>query len=179
MRLLSAKGGLWDNILTWVNCLFAGILATNYFEPFAGFLSENIGKDYDWYWDFLGFFLLFALSIGLFRAVTDSISTVRVRFRKPVEIGGSIFFAVVAGWTILMFTTFIVHTAPLATKSFGESFQPTPKSVNFMGLGPDWKRLGFASKQSSPGGALYKGSDYQFDPDADFIKALRFASLPF
>ena len=38
---LSGEGG-WGAVLVFFSVLFAGILATNYFEPFANFLEATL-----------------------------------------------------------------------------------------------------------------------------------------
>jgi hypothetical protein len=148
--LLGALGGLWDNFLMFVNILLAGLIATNFFEPAAAWLDSVLGPDYNWYTDMLAFWGLFALAVGLLRTFTDLISTVRVKFKMPVETGGSIALAVLCGWLMVCLTAFSLHLAPLEVNSWGGEFQAKPESVNFFGLGPDLLWLSFAHKMSHP-----------------------------
>ncbi|MDX1962222.1 MAG: hypothetical protein SFX18_03650 [Pirellulales bacterium] len=182
--MLSALGGLWDNLLTWINIILAGLIATNYFEPFAIWIDSMIGTDYAWYSDLMAFWILFAGTMGLLRAVTDTISTVRVRFRKPVEVAGSIIFAALCGWTLVCLTTFSLHLAPLAVNSFGGAFQERPETNNmFFGTGPDFLWLSFAHRQSRPdSGPISVDEQHIFDPQGLFrlkygLRRYRFEQL--
>jgi len=182
--LLGAIGGLWDNLLTWVNLLLAGLITMNFFEPAADWLDATLGSKYYWYTDLLAFWGIFAAAIGLLRAFTDAISSVRVKFRKPVEIAGSYFFALLCGWQMLCITTTGLHLAPLEVNSFSGAFQEKPDSVNFFGFGPDQTFLGFTQKMSKPDtGPLAIDDKHIFDQDGLFrlnygLKRYRFEQLP-
>ncbi len=170
--------GMWSNALTLVNVIFAAMVATNYFEPLADWLESQLSS-YTYLFDYLSMWLLFALSVGIFRAATDAISKYRVRFRMPVEHTGRVLFAAMTGWVLVCFTCTTLHTAPLARTSFRGSFQATPKSNNFLGFAPDRLWLGFMQSRSQ--GALSQAdqstrSPYPadqgkrvFDPRSEFI----------
>jgi hypothetical protein len=160
----AGKGSLWDNLLTWVNCILAGLIATNFFEPAADYLTKNVSKDYSWYWDLLAFWLIFAFVVGILRLITDNVSKVRVRFRKPVEVAGNIIFAILIGWQMVMYTVFSLHMAPLEVKAFDGGFQAKadPEAGNFY-FNPDLVWLGFAHKQSGESGAMSRDNEHQFD----------------
>src|SRR5581483_7685888 len=79
------NAGLWTNSLLLINLITAGLIATNYFEPLAERL-EKFDARYTYFWDFLSIWLLFALAIGVLRGITDVISKVKVKFRRPVDV---------------------------------------------------------------------------------------------
>ena len=95
----------------------------------------------------------------------------------PVEYAGRAFFAIWVGWTMVSFTLFSLHVAPLKPGTMG--FQAEVDTVHFMGLAPDRKWLGFVHSRSA--GALSRGKWSQqekhpddgnverFDPFGDFI----------
>jgi len=170
--------GMWSNALRAINTLLAAMIATNYFEPLAGWF-ESKAPTYTYFWDFLSLWLIFALAFNLFRLLTDGISKHQVRFRMPVEYVGRALFAVTTAWIFVCFFNFSVHTAPLARTAFAGAFAPAPDSKSFFGLAPDRKWLGFVQSRSR--GALSRSdsssrSSYPedkgkrvFDPNSEFI----------
>lgn len=111
---------------------------------------------------------MFAASYAVLRLFTDRISKVRVRFFKPVEIFGGIFFGLWTAWIVMSFALMTLHMAPLVTHSFGGSFHPPDNAeLMFFGIGPDRKWLAFNQKLSKE---AYATSDQQvFDKDSDFV----------
>jgi len=159
-------GGLWNNALLLVNVIFSALLAMNYYEPLAGWLEEQL-SDYTYYWDFIALWAVFSISMIILRTATDSISKVRVRFRRPVEIVGGILLASWIAWTMVSFTTATLHTAPMAQNFMRGGFQETPQSKMFFGRAPDQRWLGFTRQLSQ--GAYSKSKLQVFDPQGQFI----------
>jgi hypothetical protein len=93
--------------------------------------------------------LLFAAVCGILRAITDTLSRVKVRFKKPIELGGGLFFGAVVGWIMVCFTLFSLHASPLHTTFLGGGFQPYERM--FFGLAPDRQWGAFAAGQSKDG----------------------------
>jgi hypothetical protein len=175
--------GMWSNMITLLNTLLAALVATNYFEPLANLLEQR-ESSFTYFWDFLALWLLFALTFGLLRAVTDSISKTRVRFKMPVEHAGRVLLSILTGWVFVCFVTMTLHTAPLARTSFRGSFAPDPQTRHFFGLAPDLTWLGFMQNASLQG---YSRPDEQavaiepvdrglrvFDPRGEF--AVKYAA---
>lgn len=180
--------GMWSNAITVVNVTLAGLIATNFFEPLARKL-DGVQPDYTYLWDYLMLWGLFALSIGLLRAFTDTISRQRVRFKMPVEHTGRVIFSVWAAWVMVGFTAMSLHLAPLGPQPFRGAFAIKPKSSCFLGMAPDRQWLAFVQKCSR--GSLSRShtqgdlKGYQrlaadkkkgcrvFDPQADFIVKYR------
>jgi hypothetical protein len=170
--------GLWSIMLSFLNTILAAIVATNYFEPVANLLEKQQAT-FTYFWDFLALWFLFAITYGLMRAVTDSLSRVRVRFKMPVEQTGRVLLSVLTGWVFVSFVTMTLHTAPLSRSSFRGSFQPTPSDQNFFGLGPDLAWLGFFQNASRGGysqpDATAQATDPAdrglrvFDPQGEFV----------
>ena len=71
---------------------------------------------YTYCWDFLSLWGLFAIFVVLFRAVTDQLSKIKVRFPAKIDQVGGIVFSVVIGWVMVCFTLTTLHTAPLGRK---------------------------------------------------------------
>src|SRR5262245_7389399 len=164
--------GMWGAAITFVNVLLAAVLATNLFEPLANWL-ESMMPGFTYFWDFVALWLAFALCLVLLRLTTDLISRHRVKFKKPVDIGGGVFFAIWTGWLMVQFTLFSLHLAPLSRNFMG--FQEKPETHMFVfDLAPDRNWLSFMHAQSS-GGALARTppptdpNAFVFDPQGEFI----------
>jgi hypothetical protein len=160
------NAGLWANALTLINVVTAAMIATNFFEPLAEFLTEKMPA-YTYLWDFLSLWITFALSFALLRAATDWLSKVKVRFKRPVDTAGGMFFACWVGWMMVCFTTFSLHTAPLARNFLQGQFQETPDTKMFFGMAPDVQWLAFMRRMSI--GPFLRGPDHQFDQQFEFI----------
>jgi Colicin V production protein len=170
-----AKAGIWSNFITLVNVITAALLAVNYWEPLANWLQSNAAS-LTYLLDFISLWLIFGVSMGVMRAATDSLSQVKVKFKKPIDTGVGIFLACWIGWVVVCFTTMTLHTAPLSRTFLG--FQETPQSRMLFGLAPDHTWLGFVQKESQgtlarnvrvrhPDGTLTAGN--KFDPKGEFI----------
>jgi len=132
--------GMWGNALMLINVVTAALLATNYWEPVSRML-ESAAPTFTYFWDFLALWGLFAIFLGIMRAVTDMLSRTKVRFIKIADNIGSGFFAAWVGWVMVCFVAFTLHTAPLARNFFFGGFDPQARM--FAGLAPDRQWLGF------------------------------------
>jgi hypothetical protein len=143
------RDGLWSNALGLVNVVFAGLLAMNFHEWLANYMM-NYADDVHSYVSFLDFLALwtcFVVFAIVFRAATDAISRVRVRFLKIVDLWGGVALSLCIGWVMVGFTLASLHTAPLAQYPLFGSFQP--QSNMFFGmLAPDREWLGFTKYES-------------------------------
>jgi hypothetical protein len=156
--LMSLASGLWGNLIMIFNVILAGLIATNYFEPVAVWLDGQM-PSYTFFVDFLAMWGVFALSVVVLRAITDILSRVKVRFKKPVELAGGLACGAIVGWLMVCFTLFSLHTAPLAHTFLWGAF--VPGEDMFLGMAPDrmWGR--FAAGQSdAENGALTAGEEF-------------------
>lgn len=164
--------GMWSNAITMINIVFAGILAWNLFEPAAAWMEGQI-KSYTYAVDFLTFWLLFALFFNILRAMTDQISKIKVRFKKPVEQTGRVLFAVLSAWVLVCIICASLHVAPLSLSPFKGSFAAEPKAGCFFGLAPDRMWLAFMHTRSKKAMKTL-GQPKVFDAGGDFT--LKYAS---
>lgn len=133
--------GLWGNALRLINVVTAALLATNFHEPLANWL-EDMMPSYKYLCDFISLWLLFAVSMGVLRAMTDFVSKVKVRFLKIADQVGSGILACCVAAVMVSFIAVTLHTAPLSEKFMFGGFQSdTPMMA---GLAPDRKWLGFS-----------------------------------
>ena len=85
--------GFWSAAITTLGVVLAGLVASNY-APVLAQVIEGVLPDFAYFWDYLSFWLLFALVFGVLRTVTDLLSKHHVRFIMPVEMAGrSVLFA--------------------------------------------------------------------------------------
>jgi hypothetical protein len=154
--------GLWSACVLLINVLLAGILAVNFFEPLATWF-EKMMPGFTYFWDFIALWLCFAIAIAVLRTLTSMLSKHRVRFKKPVDTAGGLFFAACIGWVMMQFTLFSFHLAPLGRNFL--SFQKEPETKMIFGLAPD--RTWMALMHGLSTGSLSRGEDHVFNPDKD------------
>jgi hypothetical protein len=160
--------GLWSAAITIVNMLLAMIIATSFYEPICTAV-EKIGaaSTYTYLLDFIVLWLLFAISLGILRSISDLLSPNNVKFDMPVEMAGRSVLALFCGWLMVVFVAFSLPMAPLNDEKPLGAFA-SPNAQSFLGFAPDRMWQGFMYSRSRPG-AL---GGNQFDPNADF--ALRY-----
>ena len=156
--LMSLTSGLWGNLIMIFNVILAGLIATNYFEWLAGWLDKQM-PSYTYLWDFSAFWAIFALSIIVLRAITDTLSRVKVRFKKPVEISGGLVCGAIVGWMMVCLALFSLHTAPLSIRFMDGGFKPEENM--YFGTAPDrfWGRFA-AGQSNTENGALAAGEEF-------------------
>lgn len=152
--------GLWSNAITLFNVVTAALLAMNFFEPLADWFEANLPSG-AYLFDIIALWLIFAVSFGVMRTMTDFTSRVRVRFKKPVDVAGSLFFAAWIGWVTVCFAVTTLHTAPLARNFLFLAFRPEDRM--FFGLAPDRRWLGFTQRMSEK---TFARMEDEANPDA-------------
>ncbi len=171
------REGVWSNLITLINVICAGLIASSLFEPLADKFESSM-PSFTYLADFLTIWGLFVVSFIVLRVVTEQLSKARVRFRMPVEWAAGGVLALWIGWVLVCFTCMTLHTAPLALHSFGGAFQSeadVDESAMFMGLAPDRQWLGLMHKLSQgslqASAAEDEGVDgvNVFDPQGEFI----------
>jgi len=160
------RDGLWSNAIALVNVVLAGLLAMNFYEWLAKFMTNYSDglHPYVAFFDFLALWICFILCMVIFRAITDVVSRVRVRFLKIVDQVGGIVLSLCIGWVMIGFTLVSLHAAPLAQYPLFGAFQP--QNSMFLGMfAPDREWLGFTRYQSKYGYCRAGDKDDSFPPD--------------
>lgn len=180
--------GCWSNGIMLINVTLAGLFAFNFFEPVATWMDASLStgdSTYGYLCDFLAVWMVFALTLGLLRFATDSLSKLRVRFAPPVEQTGRVILGLWAGWVFICFTAATLHMAPIPLNSFRGSFDLPPDQGLFFGFAPDrqWLAviqsrsqgaLGWESdKPAAPEYATEDGNTNVFDPRSEFVVKYR------
>jgi hypothetical protein len=156
--------GAWSGAITLVNLLLAMIIASNFFEPVSTMI-EGIGAaaSYTYLLDFVVLWLLFGITFGVLRSITDALSKTQVAFDMPVEMAGRSVLAAICGWLMVVFVAFSLQMAPLNSPEPLGAFH-SPDAKTFGPFAPDRMWLGFLHSRSQQ--ALSTGKP--FDPSAEF-----------
>ncbi len=168
--------GLWNNAILLINVVTAALLATSFFEPLATWLEglSSFFASITYLLDFVVLWGLFAAFMGIFRAATTFLSTVKVRFLSVADRAGGAFLALWLGWVMVCFATMSLHTAPLAREFLRGGFVAETRAKFPLGQAPDLQWLGFVQKVSF--GAFSRSEteretneQYAFDPQGTFM----------
>ncbi|MEC9093647.1 MAG: CvpA family protein, partial [Planctomycetota bacterium] len=147
--------GLWSNVITLVCVVFAGMIATSFYEPLADLLEGSLGR-MTYLLDLISVWLLFFVAFGFLRLVTEVLSPYRVKFNHMVDLVGRSLLSVWIAWVFVCFSMFTLHLSPIEPAGFGGGFQSTPNQNNFLGIGPDRMWLAFVQSRSMGAFAEYK-----------------------
>jgi hypothetical protein len=164
--------GIWSNAIRLINVVTSALLAVNFFEPAAAWLT-SMAPSFTYVWDFIALWVLFSIFFSVFRLLTDQVSKVKVRFLGIADRIGSGILALWIGWVMVCFTTTTLHTAPLSRNFLFGSFNADERML--MGLAPDRQWLGFVQKESlgpfcrSATPEEWKQEKFVFDPNTDFL----------
>ena len=151
--------GFWNNIIIFVNLLFAAIIASNYFEPVAsGF--DSLFPTTTYFVDFIAIWMLFIMTYGILRITTDTISRHQMKFHPLLERIGRVASSLVISWVFICFTFFTLQLAPLPV----DAIQATP-DTKLLVVGPDRMWLSFMHSRSR--GALSASIEEWVNPKYD------------
>jgi len=163
--------GLWGAAIALLNSIFAGLIAMTFFPVLAELLEKHL-PPYGYFWDFLCFWLLFAVVFFILRSVANLLSQYQVRFKTPVEMAGRSVLALLTAWIMVCIVCFSLHIAPLPVNSFGGSFQAQEGSNDLLGVAPDKQWLSLVHTFSGGSLSPLSGGN-QFDLPTKFIKNYR------
>jgi len=151
-----------------VSCLviiISGLLAMNFFEPFAAFAQSNLISDGAWSyrWDVIMLVGLFGGLVFGLRALMEKLSPRYIEMNGLTHDIGRWSSGLIAGYVTMAFLLTALHTAPLQ-RNFMEF---RPERANLFGIiAPDRQWLGFtqyASESLFASGRIFDG------PVSDFI----------
>ncbi|GEM_PF-790716 len=145
--------GFWSSLISTVNIILAACFASAFFEPVADQLEYSSGamsKSYAYLWDVIALWLLFFVAALVIRSLTESFSSVRLRFDPITENVGRSIMSCTAAWFFICFLHFTMMTAPLP---------PNGNATAGTLVSPDRVWLGFIQSRSR--GAL---SEYREMP---------------
>jgi hypothetical protein len=153
------REGLLTALTMTINIVLAGLAAFAFFEPIAGLLVPGLaGSFLAGYEDALCLIVLFTVSLGLLRLITNNLASAHLEYPAVVRQGGSAVFALVAGYLTSGFLLCVLQTLPWQVDFLGFDYH-APNSGNAVRsvLPPDHIWL-----------AMMHNMMPDFDPDSTF-----------
>ena len=142
--------GLWSNLITLINLLLSGLVASSFFENVAAKL-QTMQPSYKNLFDFISIWLVFIVTFIVIRGITDTLSRIRLKFDYWTETIGRSLLSIWIACVFIAFTLFTFHLAPLPPSIFSDPAKST------LGIGPD--KMWAAFIQSRSRGALAEAKD--------------------
>lgn len=136
-----ASDGPWNAAITFVSVVLAGLLAMNFYEPAAIFLTANVRGDYDWqhYWDVIALMGIFAVAVFLFRLMGERLLPTYAEVNSLAYDVTRWGLGAATGYTTMAIVLTALHVAPLPREFIGF----TPERMNFFAMSaPDRQWLG-------------------------------------
>lgn len=170
MTYALASEGLWGAVLQFMNALFAGLIALNFYEPLAALIGNNVSA-LSGYADTLSLIVLFSVSLLVLRLATDALGPTMIRLPTPIYHIGRWGFGFLGACVTMGILLLCFHTAPVHKKMFYGQYGYDLKPP--FGMGLDWQWLGFF--QYSTGYPFARYSEYNpIDPHNEFGNARAF-----
>jgi len=121
--------GLWTNLITLINCILAGLIATSASPPLGDLLVNADSKSFGSLGHFVALWLCFFLTFVVLRTITDSISRIQLKFDTITELAGRSVFSLLTALVFICFTQFTLQLAPLDRELFSESGGVTDPAI--------------------------------------------------
>jgi uncharacterized membrane protein required for colicin V production len=129
--------GLWSNLITLVNLIFAGMVATSFYANLAGKLMA-LQPTYRLMLEFIALWLVFAITFFVLRGLTDVLTRMRLKFDPLTEIIGRSLLSLAIACVFISFALFSLHLGPLPSSLFPDSkLSDFTKDTTLMGFSPD------------------------------------------
>jgi hypothetical protein len=107
------REGLLTACTMFVNVFLAGLVAFNFFEPLANLLEPAFADNFLRGWeDGLCLMVLFSLTLGFLRLVTNSIAPTDLHYPPVLLRAGGVFFGVATGYLASGIIICILQTLP-------------------------------------------------------------------
>jgi uncharacterized membrane protein required for colicin V production len=108
------RQGVLAAFVTCCNILGAGMVAFNFFEPIAAELDPMVADSFlHGYEDSICLILLFSLTLGFLRWITNAAIHTTIEYNRGIQQGGAVLFGLTAGYLISGFLICVAQTLPL------------------------------------------------------------------
>jgi hypothetical protein len=115
--------GLFTAFLMFCNVFLSGLIAFNFWEPLADQLDMmSAGTFFHGYEDWLALTLLFCVSLGILRTLTNTLDNTLIEFDEVIQRAGGAFFGLMTGYLLAGFLVCLLETLPWQEKFL--SFEP-------------------------------------------------------
>jgi colicin V production protein len=158
------REGMWGAGLIFFECLFAGLLAMNFYEPLAGVIANvaflrNAA-------DMIAMCLVFGVVVTVLREIDIRIAPEMVRFPNWLHRAGGLTFGLATGWLMAGFLLCAFQTIPLKPNlGLGYSIEKEKKCL--FGSGVDVQWLAFVHRTTDR--VFDQSPPRPFDSDASFV----------
>jgi hypothetical protein len=175
------REGLFTAVCMGINVFLAGLVAFNFFEPLAGFLESMLDKTFlQDYLDFLCLVGVFALTLGVLRALTNKYNNEEVHYQPMMNAIGAAVVALGTGYLLAGFLICAMETLPWHQNFLGfEPYRPDEPSVRRV-MPPD--RVWLALMQRASQTCLSRSGPPAFDKEGTFesyyMRFRRYADAP-
>jgi hypothetical protein len=160
VAFMVSNDGAWSAGATFVCVLVAGLLAMNFFEPLAVWLTA-MSPAWGHRWDVVALVGLFTVLVFGLRTISERLAPTYIQVDGWVDQAGRWAFGAATGYVTMAFLLTALHTAPLPREFLGF----TPERANLGGmLAPDRQWLGFVQYVTEKSFARY---DRNIGFDAD------------
>jgi len=107
------REGVFTAFTMCCNVFIAGLVAFNFWEPLADMLDPTFGGSVlHGYEDAIVLVLLFIVTLGVLRSITNLLSRTQIRFPVGFQQGGGAFFGLITGYLISGFLVCVFQTLP-------------------------------------------------------------------
>lgn len=105
--------GLFTAFVMCCNVFLSGLIAFNFWEPVANQLDTLFARSFmEGYEDWLTLVLLFSVSLGFLRALTNTLDNTLIDFDETVQRVGGAIFGVITGYLVSGFLVCVLETLP-------------------------------------------------------------------
>jgi Colicin V production protein len=168
------REGLLTACSMFINVIIAGLVAFSFWEPLANEIEPTLtGFFLEGYEDCLCLILIFSLTLGLLRLVTNTLAYTVLDFHPLALQGGAVFFGALTGYLVAGFLVCAIQTLPMPRDALQLEYRvdpERPKALRHV-LPPD--RVWLAMMHRAGLGPFAWDEGPTFDPHGNF--ALRYA----
>lgn len=163
-----AQEGLFTAATMFVNVVLAGLVTFNFYEPIAaelgGLFRRGFLKDYE---DILALTLLFAVSLGVLRGVTNRLCPEIVEYPGAAQQAGGLAFGLLTGYLVSGFLVVAMQTLPWNQHFLGFERRSKDESPLRRVLPADRVWLALMHRAGAYPFARIETPDKDRDPDLD------------
>lgn len=164
-----AHEGLMTAFTMLCNVVLAGLVAFDLWEPIAAELDPMFTDSFlHGYEDALCLVVLFSLTLGLLRLVTNNLARTQLKFHPLTQQIGAACFGLVTGYLVAGFLACMLQTLPLNQHfmNFDPGVEPSQVSKLRRVLPPD--RVWLALMHRASTGPFATSTTTPFDPEGSF-----------
>ena len=120
---MTVAEGLWNNALNFIAIVLSSTLAAVVGPPVGVFAIDKFGKGPEsmWYFTFAGTWLVFFVTIMVFRLILERASKTRMKFAPPIEAAGGPLMGLLTAVMFASFAAFTLFSMPIRAGEWPQS----------------------------------------------------------